>query len=378
MKIAFIAGEASGDAIAADTLRALKALNPDIRFVGLGGPKMQAEGLDSWYDFSLLSVMGFVEVLKHLPGLLKLRRNMKQRLIAEQPDIVIGVDAPDFNLGLEKYCKQAGLRTLHLVSPSVWAWREKRAAKIAESADEILCLFPMEPAIYEKYGMPARFIGHPMADRIALHPDTGAARTALAIGDGPLLAVLPGSRRSEIQRLLPDFLGAAQRLQQQIPQLQLVIPTVNAACRKIIEDGLASSGLTQVHVLDGHAQTAMIASDTVMLASGTAALEAMLCKKPMVVAYKISPITYRVVNALGLLKVSRFSLPNILSGQDLVPELIQERCTPEAIAEALLPLITNPSAAAAVRGQFELQHLNLRRNAGEQSARAILEHLQRA
>ena len=378
MKIAFIAGEASGDAIAADTLRALKALNPDIRFVGLGGPKMQAEGLDSWYDFSLLSVMGFVEVLKHLPGLLKLRRNMKQRLIAEQPDIVIGVDAPDFNLGLEKYCKQAGLRTLHLVSPSVWAWREKRAAKIAESADEILCLFPMEPAIYEKYGMPARFIGHPMADRIALHPDTGAARTALAIGDGPLLAVLPGSRRSEIQRLLPDFLGAAQRLQQQIPQLQLVIPTVNAACRKIIEDGLASSGLTQVHVLDGQAQTAMIASDAVMLASGTAALEAMLCKKPMVVAYKISAITYRVVNALGLLKVSRFSLPNILSGQDLVPELIQERCTPEAIAEALLPLITDPSAAAAVRGQFEQQHLNLRRNAGEQSARAILEHLQRA
>jgi len=378
MKIAFIAGEASGDAIAADTLRALKALNPDIRFVGLGGPKMQAEGLDSWYDFSLLSVMGFVEVLKHLPGLLKLRRDMKQRLIAEQPDIVIGVDAPDFNLGLEKYCKQAGLRTLHLVSPSVWAWREKRAAKIAESADEILCLFPMEPAIYEKYGMPARFIGHPMADRIALHPDTGAARTALAIGDGPLLAVLPGSRRSEIQRLLPDFLGAAQRLQQQIPQLQLVIPTVNAACRKIIEDGLASSGLTQVHVLDGQAQTAMIASDAVMLASGTAALEAMLCKKPMVVAYKISAITYRVVNALGLLKVSRFSLPNILSGQDLVPELIQERCTPEAIAEALLPLITDPSAAAAVRGQFEQQHLNLRRNAGEQSARAILEHLQRA
>ena len=378
MKIAFIAGEASGDAIAADTLRALKALNPDIRFVGLGGPKMQAEGLDSWYDFSLLSVMGFVEVLKHLPGLLKLRRDMKQRLIAEQPDIVIGVDAPDFNLGLEKYCKQAGLRTLHLVSPSVWAWREKRAAKIAESVDEILCLFPMEPAIYKKYGMPARFIGHPMADRIALHPDTGAARTALAIGDGPLLAVLPGSRRSEIQRLLPDFLGAAQRLQQQIPQLQLVIPTVNAACRKIIEDGLASSGLTQVHVLDGQAQTAMIASDAVMLASGTAALEAMLCKKPMVVAYKISPITYRVVNALGLLKVSRFSLPNILSGQDLVPELIQDRCTPEAIAEALLPLITDPSAAAAVRGQFEQQHLNLRRDAGEQSARAILEHLQRA
>lgn len=378
MKIAFIAGEASGDAIAADTLRALKILNPDIQFIGLGGPKMQAQGLESWYDFSLLSVMGFVEVLKHLPGLLKLRRAMKQRLIAEQPDIVIGVDAPDFNLGLEKHCKQAGLRTLHLVSPSVWAWREKRAAKIAESADEILCLFPMEPAIYEKYGMPARFIGHPMADRIALHPDTGAARSSLGISDGPLLAVLPGSRRSEIQRLLPDFLGAAQRLQQQIPELQLVIPAVNAACRKIIAQGVAASTLSQVKIIDGKAQAAMIASDAVLLASGTAALEAMLCKKPMVVAYKISPLTYRVVNALGLLKVSRFSLPNILSGQDLVPELIQDQCTPDAIAQALLPLITDQSAAAALRGQFEQQHLNLRRNAGEQSARAILEHIQRA
>lgn len=374
MKIALIAGEESGDLLAAELMAALKARRPGIQFIGMGGPKMQAQGLDSWFDYRTLSVMGFIEVLRHLPALLKLRKSLRQRLLAEKPDLIIGVDAPDFNLGLEKSCKRAGLRTVHFVSPSVWAWREKRAARIAESCEQVLCLFPMEPAVYAKYGVDARYVGHPLADRIAMQPDRDAARTQLALPDCRHVAILPGSRVSEIDRLLPVFLQGASRLQSALPDLHFLIPAANTLCRNRITAHLQSQPLPNVRILDGQAQAAMIAADAVLLASGTAALEAMLCKRPMVVAYRISAITYALVKALGLIKIERFSLPNVLSGEDLVPELIQDRCTPEAISRELQNLLDGSDNSALI-GHFERLHTDLRRNAGDAAAAAVLELL---
>jgi lipid-A-disaccharide synthase len=374
MKIALIAGEESGDLLAAELMAALNARRPGIQFIGMGGPKMQAQGLDSWFDYKTLSVMGFIEVLRHLPALLKIRKSLSQRLLAEKPDLVIGVDAPDFNLGLEKSCKRAGLRTVHFVSPSVWAWREKRAARIAESCEQVLCLFPMEPAIYAKYGVDARYVGHPLADRIALEPDRDAARTLLLLPECRHVAILPGSRVSEIDRLLPAFLQGASLLHANMPELNFLIPAANVLCRSRIAEHLQSHPLQNTRILDGQAQTAMIASDVVLLASGTAALEAMLCKRPMVVAYRVSAITYAMVNALGLIKIERFSLPNVLSGQDLVPELIQDRCTPEAIASELQTLLEGQDNATLM-AHFERLHRDLRRNAGDAAAAAVLELL---
>ena len=374
MKIAIVAGEASGDQLAAALMAALRARRPDVEFVGLGGPAMQAQGLCSWFDYGRLSVMGLTEVLKHLPGLLRLRRGLLARILAEKPDVVIGVDAPDFNLGLEKRCKAAGLRTAHLVSPSVWAWREKRAAHIAESADRVLCLFPMEPPIYARYGVDAVFIGHPMADAVPLEPERAAARAALGLEDDVrVLAVLPGSRLSEIQRLLPVFLRAAACIRQRLPGIRFCIPAADARCRQAIDAQLAVAGMDDMQVLDGQARTAMVAADAVLLASGTAALEAMLCKRPMAVAYRISPLTYRIVKLLGLLKVERFSLPNALSGRELVPELMQHDCTPERIADTLLPMLTRQTPDPVLLAEYTRLHHLLRQDAAGRAADAVLE-----
>src|SRR5690348_12802205 len=270
---ALVAGEDSGDQLGADLIEALRARFPDARFVGVGGPRMRAVGFDAWHDIAELSVMGLAEVLRHLPRLLRLRKSLAERLAVLKPDVFIGIDAPDFNLGLEKRLKRAGTRTVHYVSPSVWAWRENRAAKIGESADRVLCLFPMEPPIYAKHGVDAAFIGHPLADAIALHPDRAGARAALGeTAEPPLLALLPGSRLGEIQRMLPVFADAAARLQRDIPGLRVLAPAANAQCRAAIEPILA--GKPGFRILDGDAQRAMIASDCVLLASGTAALEA--------------------------------------------------------------------------------------------------------
>lgn len=373
MKIALVAGEASGDLLGAALMASLKTARPEIEFIGMGGPKMQTQGLDSWFDYRTLSVMGFVEVLKHLPKLLKLRKNLLQRLIEAKPDVVIGIDAPDFNLGLEKRCKQAGLRTVHFVSPSIWAWRQGRAAKMAQCADLVLCLFPMEPPIYARYGVNAVFIGHPLADSIALDHDQQAAKNALSLDGNASLAILPGSRLSEIDRLLPTFIGAARLLHGRFPALQFLIPAANASCRSAIEAHLQQHALPNARVLDGDTQTAMIASQAVLLASGTATLEAMLCKRPMVVCYRISPIThFIVVKLLGLIKVSSFSLPNVLSGERLVPELMQDQCTPDRVAQALTPYLHDDRIAEGLRVRFLDIHLSLKKNAADQAAHAVL------
>lgn len=371
-----VAGEASGDLLGAGLINALRARFPQAQFAGVGGPRMIEAGLDAWYPSEKLSVMGLVEVLRHLPELLAIRRDVARRALACRPDTFIGIDAPDFNLGLERKLKRAGLRTVHYVSPSVWAWREKRAAKIGRSADRVLCLFPMEPPIYARHHVDARFVGHPLADTFALDPDRSAARATLGLPmDAKVLAILPGSRLGEIARLGTDFIAAARLLRDKIPHLRVLAPMANPACRAAFEALL--DGADAIDVLDGNAHTAMIAADAILLASGTAALEAMLAKRPMVVAYRIAPMTYRIVKGLGLLKVERYALPNVLAGRALVPEIMQDACTPQALAAALLPMLEH-GAEPALLAEYRRLHLELRQDASRSAAAAIAELIEPA
>ncbi|MCX7555794.1 lipid-A-disaccharide synthase [Xanthomonadaceae bacterium JHOS43] len=374
-RIALCAGEASGDLLGAGLMSKLRRRFPEAQFAGIGGPHMCDAGLDAWHDCSELAVMGLTEVLAHLPRLLRLRAGFRRRLMEWQPDVFIGIDAPDFNLPVEAWLKQRGMRTVHYVSPSIWAWRAGRAARMGRSADRVLCLFPMEPPIYAAHGVDARFVGHPLADAMPLQPDREGARAALGIAPaGPLLAMLPGSRMGEIRRLLPVFLAALPIIAARFPDLAVVLPAANAACHREIEEQLARQQIPlKVHVTDGHAGQAMIASDVVLLASGTATLEALLAKRPMVVAYRISPVTYAVVKGLGLLKTDRYSLPNALAGEAVVPELMQHDCTPEKIADAVLAWLSAPGRMAGLVPRFEGIHAQLRRDASAQAADAIIE-----
>ncbi|KFN46582.1 lipid-A-disaccharide synthase [Arenimonas metalli] len=376
LRIAIVAGEASGDLLASGLVRELRLRFPTAEFAGVGGEHLRAAGLDTWHDCSELAVMGLAEVLRHLPRLLRLRRALHQRLLQWRPDVFIGVDAPDFNLGLERRLKQAGIRTVHYVSPSVWAWREGRAAKIGRSADRVLCLFPMEPPIYERHGVDARFVGHPLADAFPLEPDRGAARGRLGLpGEAPVLALLPGSRLGEIDRLFPEFIEAARRVTVQVPGLVVVVPAANPACRAAIENGLLARPLANVMVTDGKAHDAMVASDVVLLASGTAALEGLLAKRPMVVGYRISALTYRIVMLLGMMRVNRYSLPNVLANEPIVPELMQQDCTPENLAEAVMHWFRSPDARTALLPRYQHIHLKLRRDASSAAADAVAELL---
>jgi len=373
-RIALIAGEASGDVLGAGLVEALKARFPDARFVGVAGDAMRRAGCEAWFDCSELAVMGLVEVLRHLPRLLRLRKALRERLLAWKPDVVIGIDAPDFNLGLERWLKQRGIRTVHYVSPSIWAWREERAAKIGRSADRVLCLFPMEPPIYARHGVEASFVGHPLADAMAEEPDRGAARAALGLPEnGTVLAVLPGSRMSEIRRLLAVFLEAVALVARGKGDVIAVVPAANAKCREAIEAELAAHPdlAARIRVIDKQAATAMVASDVVLLASGTATLEALLAKRAMVVAYRMSPLTAWLVRTFKLAKTDRFSLPNALAGEKLVPEALQEECTPENLAALVMQWLEQPERAAALQPRFAEIHRQLRQNASERAADAV-------
>ncbi|HEV7489833.1 MAG TPA: lipid-A-disaccharide synthase [Rhodanobacteraceae bacterium] len=397
-RFALVAGETSGDLLGGGLIAALRERFPKAAFAGVGGPRMQAAGLETWHAADELAVMGLAEVVKHLPRLLALRRDVRRRVLAFRPDVFIGVDAPDFNFGLERKLKASGVRTVHYVSPSIWAWRAKRARKIGRSTDLVLCLFPFEPAIYAQHGVNAVFVGHPLADTFALDPVQAPARAALDVPDDvPVLALLPGSRLGEIRRLAADFIGAARRLQAQLPNLRVLAPMANAACRLVFEAELKKAGFgirdsgfetagtpndtpasnpesrmpNPVTLLDGHAHDAMIAADAVLLASGTAALEAMLAKRPMVVAYRIAPLTYRIVTGFKMLQTERYSLPNVLAGRDLVPELMQDACTPDALAEALLPALRDRRPPLPLLAEYRHLHLELRRDASRSAATAI-------
>ncbi|HEY7871995.1 MAG TPA: lipid-A-disaccharide synthase [Rudaea sp.] len=365
-----VAGEASGDLLGAGLIRSLSERFAGARFAGIGGPQMAATGMAIWHPAEKLSVMGLVEVLRHLPELLAIRRDVYKSTLQQRPAAFIGIDAPDFNLGLEKKLKRAGIRTVHYVSPSVWAWREKRAAKIGASADHVLCLFPMEPPIYARHGVDARFVGHPLADAFALEPDQAAARRELRIPpEVPVLALLPGSRLGEICRLGPDFLRATAILKNALPDLHIVAPMANAQCR-VVFSALAPIP-TDLRILHGNAHAAMIAADAVLLASGTAALEAALAKRAMAVAYRIAPLTHFIVKSLGMLRTDVYSLPNILAGRKIVPELMQDACKPDALAAALLPFLRARATPPELLGEFRRLHESLRGGGSAAAADAI-------
>lgn len=367
-RIALVAGEASGDGLGAALIEGLEARLPDVQFAGVGGPRMRAAGCEGWHDIGELSVMGLAEVVRHLPRLLRLRGALRRRIIDWDPDVTIGIDAPDFNLGLERRLRRAGFPTIHYVSPAVWAWREGRAKSIGRSADLVLCLFPMEPAIYARHGVDARFVGHPLADAFPLDPDRAAARANLGItAAAPVLALLPGSRVSEVRMLAPDFIGAVQRLRHEFAGLAVLAPMANAECAREFRAALARAD-TPVTVLDGGADAAMTAANAVLLASGTATLEAMLCKRPMVVAYRVAPTTYRMVKWARLLKSPYVALPNILAGRALVPERLQHDCTPNALAAAVAPMLRAREPDPALLGEFRRLHLALRTPPGGSAA----------
>jgi lipid-A-disaccharide synthase len=297
------------------------------------------------------------------------------RTLAWQPDVFIGIDAPEFNLGVERRLKSRGIRTVHYVSPSIWAWRAGRAATIGRSADRVLCLFPMEPAIYARHGVDARFVGHPLADRFELAPDRAAARSALGLAsDVPVLAVLPGSRLGEIARLGSTFASAAALVAAAVPGLRVIAPMANAACRAAFEP-IAQRAGHPITLLDGQAERAMIAADVVLLASGTAALEGMLAQRPMVVGYRIAPLTHWIVTTFGMMRTEYFALPNVLAGELLAPELLQSQCTPERLADAVLHWFRDPAAAAALLPRYLAIHRQLRRDASRSAAASIAQLL---
>jgi len=373
LTIALVAGETSGDILGAGLIRALKARHPDARFVGVAGPRMQAEGCETWYEMEELAVMGIVEVLGRLPRLMKIGRDLTQRFTELKPDVFVGIDAPDFNIRLEGRLKRNGIRTIHYVSPSVWAWRQKRVFKIGRNTNLVLAFLPFEKAFYDRFNVPCRFIGHTMADAMPLQPDKPAARRTLGISDEALcLALLPGSRHAEVEMLSADFLRAAQLLRVRYPALEIVVPLVNAKRRAQFEQIKADvAPEVPMHLLDGQGREAMIASDAAILASGTAALECMLAKCPMVVGYRMKPSTFWL--AKRLVKTPYVSLPNLLAGRELVKELLQEECEPHALAAALEPLLHAGAQRDALLAIFTELHQQIRWNADEQAADAVLE-----
>ncbi|WP_299310735.1 lipid-A-disaccharide synthase [uncultured Halomonas sp.] len=371
-RVYLVAGELSGDILGAGLMRALKARHPGVEFRGIGGPRMIAEGIDSRFPLETLSVMGLVEVLRHLPGLIRVRRALRADALAWRPDIMVGIDAPDFNLGLERQLREAGLTTAHYVSPSVWAWRQGRVKGIARSVDAMLTFLPFEAAFYARHRVPVAFVGHPLADELPLENDRVAMRAALGLpAEGEVLALLPGSRANEIRFLGVTFLEAAERLCAARADLHIVVPAATPRRRAELETLLeAHPDLAErLTLLDGQAREAMVASDAVLLASGTAALEAMLCHRPMLVAYRMAPATHWL--ARRLVKTEWISLPNLIARETLVPELIQEAASPEAIADRLGAMLEDAPGRAALEARFAAMHEGLQRDASRRAAEAI-------
>ena len=375
MHFALIAGEASGDLLGGALIPALRARFPGARFSGVTGPRMQAAGCESLASIDRLSVMGIAEVLPKLPDLFRLRAELVDRLGAERPDVVIGIDAPDFNLGLERRLRERGLKTVQMVSPTVWAWRQGRVKTIAKAVDLVLCLFPFEPKFYAGHGVKAVYIGHPLAEELADPPSRAEAREALGLpADGPVLAVLPGSRGGELARLAVPFAQTAARLAARLPALHIVTPIAKPSLRPVMERAIAAHapGLRWT-LVDGQSRAAMRAADTVLRASGTATLECLLLDRTMVVAYRGSALTYFLLATLGMLKVKNVSLPNLLAAEAVVPEYLQDAAQPGAMSEALRALIQEPAAAQRQLAQFGAVREELRRNAAQASAAAIAE-----
>ncbi|MGE8297363.1 MAG: lipid-A-disaccharide synthase [Pseudomonas sp.] len=373
LRVALVAGEASGDILGSGLMQAIKQRYPDAEFIGVGGARMEAEGLKSYFPMERLAVMGLVEVLGRLFELLGRRRQLARDLIAAQPDVFIGIDAPDFNLGLELKLRRAGIKTVHYVSPSVWAWRQKRVLKIREACDLMLTLFPFEAQFYDAHQVPVRFVGHPLADAIPQQADRAAAREALDLPqDEPVIALMPGSRGGEVARLGELFLDAAIRLRALRPGVRFLLPCATPERRAQLEQMLAGRDLP-LTLLDGRSHEVLAACDAVLIASGTATLEALLYKRPMVVAYRVAPLTYRILKRL--VKSPYISLPNLLAERLLVPELIQDAATPDALAQAVAPLIDGGQVQTE---GFDVIHRALRCDASLSAADAVLKLAGRA
>jgi len=371
LKIAIVAGESSGDILGADLIKAFRKKYPNVKFRGIAGPAMEAEGCDSLYAIDNLSVMGIWAILKRLPHLLKLRRELAQQIIDWNADLFIGIDAPEFNLGLEIKLKQAGVRTVQYVSPSVWAWREKRIFKIKRAADYMLTLFPFELAIYQQHGIPASCVGHPLAQMLPLKPDVQAARADLALNpEAKILAMLPGSRGSEIKFIGQLLIETASRLKEENRDLQIVVPLVNEKRRKQFVELLENvAPELEITLIDGKSREVMCAADAVLLASGTATLEAMLLKKPMLVVYKLSPFSHFIYSRM--MKIKHFALPNLLTTTPLVQELMQDDASLDAVVAGTLKILDSGLADQQLDEYSEV-HEALQLGGGEKGASDLI------
>jgi lipid-A-disaccharide synthase len=375
LRVAMVAGESSGDALGAALIEALRARVPDVEVIGVAGAKMRAAGCEAIADAHELAVMGLAEVLPHLPRLLRLRARLVREIAARAPDVFVGIDYQQFNLGLARRLKRHGLTTVQYVSPQVWAWRRGRVRTIGHAFDLVLCLLPFEPAFYREHAVAAQFVGHPLADQIPLQPDRAGARAALGIdAAATVLALLPGSRVGEVERLAPAFLRAAALLAARHPGLKLIAPMATPAARQAFERALAAIPQAPVlRLLDGQARTALMAADVALVASGTATLEALLCRCPMVVAYRFAAITALLVRALRLVRVPYFALPNWLAGEKLVPEFLQEEVLPGPMAEALAGLLEDAPRREALLGRFDAIHTSLRQQGAALAAEAVIQ-----
>lgn len=373
-RIAMVAGEASGDVLGAHLVSALKQAVPAARFVGIGGPRMQAAGFDAWHPSEALAVRGYVEVIRHLPAILRIRRDLRDRLIAQPPDLFIGVDAPDFNLGLEEQLHRRGIRTVQYVAPQVWAWRAHRVHQLKRAVDHVLCLFPFEIPIMRGAGIPATFVGHPLADQIPLVPNREAARERFGLARShTVIALLPGSRQSELEYMGDLFVQTARLIQRQVRGVHFLVPLQSRQTRAMFEAALYRNEAQDLPltILFGHAHMAMTAADGVLLASGTATLETALHKRTMVVTYRLSPATYAAIRRRGG-SLPYASLPNILAGRFVVPELLQDDATPENLAQALLNQIGDKVVRSRQERVFHDIHLQLRQDTRQRAVEALL------
>ncbi len=369
-QFAMVAGEPSGDLLAGLLLDGLQSRWPALKTVGIGGPRMLARGFETWWPQEKLAVRGYIEVLRHYPEISSIRRQLKARLLREWPDLFIGVDAPDFNLDLEVGLRSRGIKTVHFVCPSIWAWRAARIEKIRAAADHVLCIFPFEPALLAEQGVSASYVGHPLADVIPMKPDRAAARAALGLhANAPVVALLPGSRRSEVRYLASRFFAAAALMKRAQPAMQFVAPVIPSLRADVVAALQASGMADQVMVLDGQSHAALAACDATLIASGTATLEAALFKRPMVIAYNMNVVSWRIMQRKQL--QAWVGLPNILCGEFVVPELLQDAASAEALAEATLAWLQEPEKVLALEQRFTSLHEQLQRDTPTLCADAI-------
>ena len=374
LRVGIVVNEVSGDLLGGALIKALRELQPDIEFEGIAGPSMLAQGCKSLYPMEKFSVMGLVEPLKHLPELLCIRRRLANHYINNPPDVFIGIDAPDFNLGLEKKLRQAGVKTVHYVCPSVWAWRSGRVKTIRKAVDLLLSIFPFETDFLADKAINVRYVGHPLAEDIPLSTDRSGARQRLRLpAEGQLVALLPGSRLTEVDMLASDFLTTARQCVEVKPGLAFVVPLVNARVRAAFEQALANIAPDlPITLIDGHSRDVIQASNVVLTASGTATLETLLLKRPMVVAYRLHWLTYFLLKNLRLVKTQYVALANLLAGEELAQEFIQERCQPDLLSNAVLELLGDQDRVARIEQRYHQIHLQMRQDSGRQAAEAIL------